>query len=156
MDISNWDWGATATLIAAGVAWLISKEWKTQKSSEVIASEAQSLLMLINDYDSQCLEIHSAIMNQRRAIVELENLKNIALKIRSKAQFFYELTFNKHDELLELKDEITRVYKTLEKFEGAEFKNIILDNNFPYLVEVMREVIKEAKYLLMAYFKHQK
>lgn len=88
MDISNWDWGATATLIAAGVAWLISKEWKTQKSSEVIANEAQSLLMLINDYDSQCLEVHSAIMNQRRAIVELENLKNIALKIRSKAQFF--------------------------------------------------------------------
>jgi hypothetical protein len=95
-------------------------------------------------------------MNQRRAIVELENLKNIALKIRSKARFFYELTFNKHDELLELKDEIIRVYKTLEKFEGAEFNNIILDNNFPFIIEVMRVVIKEPKFLLMAYLKHQK
>lgn len=156
MDTFNWDWGATATIIAAGVAWLISKEWKTHKSSEVIANEARSLLLLINDYDSQCLEVHSAIMNQRRAISELDSLKNLALKIRSKTQFFYELTICKHDELLELKDEITRIYKTLEKFEGMEFNNTILDNNFPYIIEVMHEAIKKPKYLLMAYFKHQK
>jgi len=163
MDVCSWDWGAIAGFFGAGatlgtavIALYISNQWRTQKGSEVIANEAQSLLMLINDYENQCIEIHSAILNQRRAILELENLKATTLTIRSKSQFFYELTNSKEDLLLDLKTEITRVYKRLEKFEGAEFRNIVVDNDFPYLLNVMDEMIKQPKHLLMKYFKHEK
>lgn len=49
MEVCSWDWGAIATFIGAGIAsitaWLISKQWRDQKGSEVIANEAKSLFL---------------------------------------------------------------------------------------------------------------
>lgn len=41
MDLSTLDWGAIATILAAGVAWLISREWRAQKRSEILSNIAK-------------------------------------------------------------------------------------------------------------------
>lgn len=41
MFICTWDWGAIATILTAGVAWLISREWRVQKRSEILSNIAK-------------------------------------------------------------------------------------------------------------------
>lgn len=55
MDVCSWDWGAISTIIGAGIAsataLYISRQWRNQKGSEVIANEANKAFKVLSEIE---------------------------------------------------------------------------------------------------------
>ncbi|QDK96707.1 hypothetical protein FM020_01800 [Acinetobacter tandoii] len=107
MGVCSWDWGAIgsiagalATLGAGLIALWISHQWRKQKGSEVIANEAESLILLLNEYEEEYMAVHSSIVNKEKITLEINKLKDLALKVRRKTQFFISLLMRKSSQFL--------------------------------------------------------
>lgn len=102
MDVCSWDWGAIGSFVGAGatligaviasrVAWCISKQWKDQKGSEVIANETKELIKDITQSISLLGNIiyddtNSTIKNEN-IISNFLNIKRLDLEIHRKIYF---------------------------------------------------------------------
>ncbi len=68
MEIYSLDWGAIATFTGAGVALYISKEWRYEKRSELLANKAQIIIdkkeRLIDQFNRYIKQIILCINDQ--------------------------------------------------------------------------------------------
>lgn len=163
MDVCSWNWGvianfagAIATIGTGAIALYISNQWRKQKGSEVEANEAESLILLINEYEEEYMNIHSSILNMDKITLEINKLKELALKLRRQSQFFYQLTNEKEQPILDLKNDITNYYKKLERLHQMSFSDAIADREGVYLAEHLGNRLKTPKMILIKYFKYQK
>ena len=163
MGISSWDWGAIgsiagalATLGTGLIALWIAYQWRYQKSSEVVANEAKSLILLINEYEEEYMVVHSSIVNKEKTNLEINKLKGLTQKVRRQTQFFYQLTNEEEQSILDLRKDLTYYYKKLERLHQMSFNDAIVDKEGVYLAEHVGNRIKTLKMILIKYFKYQK
>ncbi|WP_336153030.1 hypothetical protein [Acinetobacter ursingii] len=163
MDVCSLDWaaiagfaGAVATIGTGAIALYISNQWRKQKGSEVVANEAESLILLINEYEEEYMNIHSSILNMDKITLEINKLKELALKVRRQSQFFYQLTNEEEQSILDLKNDLTNYYKKLERLHEMNFSDAIADREGVYLAEHVGNSLKTPKKILIKYFKYQK
>ena len=71
MNVYNWDWGviagfsgAIATLSTGFIALLISSQWRKQKRSEIISNEAAKILVILEDYRENLVDLDH-VMNSK-------------------------------------------------------------------------------------------
>jgi hypothetical protein len=95
MNVCNWDWGAIgsiagaiATFTGAGVALYISRQWREQKASEIIAKDSKDLIENIIKNISTLGEIiykdTSSIIRNENVINSFLICKKLDLEIHSK------------------------------------------------------------------------
>lgn len=161
--MDSWDWGviagfagAVATIGTGGIALYISNQWRKQKGSEVVANEAESLILLINEYEEEYMAVHSSIVNKEKTNLEINKLKEITLRVRRQSQFFYQLTNEGEQSILDLKNDLTNYYKKLEKLHQMNFIDAIQDKEGVHLAENIGNKLKIPKNVLIKYFKYQK
>lgn len=102
MEVCNWDWGAIATLIGAGIAsttaWCISNEWRNQKGSEVIANECKLILLDLNKFLMDIELLFKMSTNEGEELLvqtTINQLTNDIIKIENHLQSVRDLLKNK-------------------------------------------------------------
>lgn len=163
MDVCSLDWGAiagfagaVATIGTGAIALYISNQWRKQKGSEVVANEAESLILLLNEYEEEYMTVHSSIVNIEKITLEINKLKDLALKVRRQTQFFYQLTNEEEQSILDSKNDLTNYYKKLERLQQMSFNDAIADGDGVYLAERVGNSLKTLRTILIKYFKYQK
>ncbi|MCH7336482.1 hypothetical protein [Acinetobacter sp. NIPH 2699] len=163
MDVCSLDWGAiagfagaVATIGTGAIALYISNQWRKQKGSEVVANEAESLILLLNEYEEEYMTVHSSIVNKEKITLEINRLKDLALKVRRQTQFFYQLTNEEEQSILDSKKDLTNYYKKLERLQQMSFNDAIADRDGVHLAEHVGNSLKTLRTILIKYFKYQK
>lgn len=163
MDVCSLDWGAiagfagaVATIGTGAIALYISNQWRKQKGSEVVANEAESLTLLLNEYEEEYMTVHSSIVNKEKITLEINRLKDLALKVRRQTQFFYQLTNEEEQSILDSKNDLTNYYKKLERLQKMSFNDAIADRDGVHLAEHVGNSLKTLRTILIKYFKYQK
>lgn len=163
MGVYSLDWGAiagfagaVATIGTGAIALYISNQWRKQKGSEVVANEAESLILLLNEYEEEYMIVHSSIVNKEIITLEINRLKDLALKVRRQTQFFYQLTNEEEQSILDSKNDLTNYYKKLERLQQMNFNDAIADREGVHLAEHVGNSLKTLRTILIKYFKYQK
>ena len=94
MDVCSLDWGAISTIIGAGIAsataLYISRQWRDQKGSEVIANEAKSLFYDVCEHRKHIDYILNYEVTKNGLIKAVVGIENLIITINDKISFLYE------------------------------------------------------------------
>lgn len=130
-EVCTWDWGAIATLmaagIAAGVAFWISNQWGNQKGKEFVANEAKLLIEAVNDLVSEEKEVYKLLKNfsplqgkDSEIRRELDKLSFGAKKLWKNMQFFEDcLAQDKLISELPLSDRVLRIIRLCNAYSST-------------------------------------
>lgn len=80
MDLGN-GLGIIATLLAILGAFKISRDWREQKGSEVIAKEANEITKDLSVINQSIYELKNNLQSKENALTNLDNIKKISDKI---------------------------------------------------------------------------
>ena len=143
MDVCSWDWGAIgsfvgagATLIGAGiasfVAWCISKQWKNQKGTEVIANEAKTIFYEVCEFHKHIDYIINYEVTEKGLINAFDKIENLSVDINNKLLFLEENIDDKNLQsyrrsLNKLILYISSLIESSESTNPSDIKNDILD-----------------------------
>lgn len=141
-----------ATIFAGLVVFLVFNDWKDQHNKTVIAEEAKSLLISINDDIEVITSISGTLRNKDRDIFFHEiyddelskRIKRISennYKISSKALILYELS--EDEELKEIRDKYDRNMLELQKKIHQHLKD---DNKIGYILDMFDEILPKFIY----------
>lgn len=94
MDVCVIDWGAISTIIgaviASATALYISRQWRNQKGSEVIANEAKSLFYDVCEHKKHIDYILNYEVTKNGLIKAVVGIENLIITINDKISFLYE------------------------------------------------------------------
>ena len=164
MNVCSWDWGAIAgfsgagvTLVTGFIALYISHKWREQKGSDVISNEAAKILIILDDYRENLVYLDHEMMRPSRSDNKdkLEELRQIARQLRSRATLFGELA-NHEDVATEIKTIATIYYGKAKNLNEKSFQEIRANPKSPTLVTEFDDAIKQPKSIIIKCFKHQK
>lgn len=132
MDVCSIDWSAIATFVGVVVALYISWQWKRQKGSEVIATEAKNLSLNIIAFKQNYIKVYNYFTftdddNFCKGKAELKKLKIEAFSIRNQIIYFCILSSTKEDLSIKILDEI--IHYMDDKSQQSNWIDRV-DNNY--------------------------
>ncbi|RZG71683.1 hypothetical protein [Acinetobacter sp. WCHAc060025] len=86
MELSD-SLGIIATLLAILGAFKISRDWRNQKGSEVIAKEANEITKDLSAINQSIYELKNTLQSKENALTNLNNIKKISDKINRELLF---------------------------------------------------------------------
>ena len=100
MNFGSWDWKVIAPLFTGFIALFIFYQWRGQKRSEIMSNEAAKILVLLEEYRENLVDLDSEMMKQLKDdnTAKLEELRLIARQLCSSAISFSGLN-SKHSYL---------------------------------------------------------
>lgn len=165
MNVCSWDLGAIAgfsgagaTLLAGGIALFISHKWREQKGSEVISNEAAKILVVLQDYRENIIELHSGIMNPLANNNEdrVQEFKKTANQLRSQSLLFSELVSDDKDMVLEIRSIAAKFYSETNSLNKMTFNEVINISTSSTLVSRFDAEVKAPRATIIKYFKHER
>lgn len=161
-----WNWGVIAgftgaltTLLAGIIALYISSKWRYEKNSEVLSNEAAKILTTIQDFKEKLAQIQSLMMDieyNGSYKTDVEELKEVARKLRDRSLLFSELITNKKDLVLEITVISYKFYYETRDLGELTTKDIITSPNIRTLVERFVSEIENPRDIIKTYFLYGK
>jgi|26BtaG_2_1085354.scaffolds.fasta_scaffold27723_2 hypothetical protein len=164
MQVCNWNWGAiagftgaAATLVAGIIALYISSKWREEKNSEILSNEAAKILVILEDYRENLVNLDHEMMQPSRSNNKnkLEELRQIARQLHNRATLFGELA-NHENIATEIKAVATASYGKANRLNEKSFQEIRNNSKSPILVSEFDVAIEKPKAILIIYLKHQR
>lgn len=162
MQVCNWNWaaiagftGAATTLIAGIIALYISSKWREEKNSELLSNEAAKILVILEDYRENLVNLDHEMMQPSRSDNKdkLEELRQIARQLRSRATLFGELANHKNI-AIELKSIAATFYNKAKSLSEQSFLEVRGNPKSPILVSEFDNAIEKPKAIIINYFKY--